>query len=387
MPTSAQTIDSPAEPHLTLVKNAHQPQHTLSAGETFIGIVNQLGTTSSIRNVETQLKAIEIAGQIVPITVNRTEYENSYVCSPYTAYISYGRDELGLIKNALFRSILKTVIGGVGKLLRAAQINQTISINNWLVSTNLLPHWTLQDIEQFTSRLVINYPDHSLMIRSLNRHTDGEVMNQLEATEWLFMPARQVYLFDHQDRQWWKRSHTKRDQSFLRKTQLTRVAPQQHQDSDFADIEFCFNKLFIDKHSQYNPQFTAEFMKQLHRAGLVYFHSFRNDEGRIIASIGLFTQQNIITTPIVGYDTEQPKELGLYRLLMAVLLKETYESGKMMNLSSGAGGFKRARGGQPEVEYTALYIDHLSGKQKWLLKQFAKLLRRYGPKVLQDNEV
>lgn len=388
MRTSAQTINSQAEPQLTLVnpENTDQPA-SHQDGQKYIDILNNTGITGAIRNVETQLNPLKISGITVPVTINQTEYENSYVCSPYTAYISYGRDELGLIKNAVLRNTLRFLMGGVGKILKTARINQAVSINNWLVSTNLVPKWSERDIQAFTTRLVMEYPQHSLMIRSLNHHTDHDVIQNLKNTGWLLMSARQVYLFDNQDRQWWKRSHTKRDQSFLRKTPLQRVKPEEHQDTDFVDIELCFNKLFIDKHSHHNPQFTAEFMRKLHHQGLIKFHSFRNESGRIIASIGLFTQQNIITTPMVGYDTAQPKELGLYRLLMAVLLKETYDAGMMMNLSSGAGSFKRARGGQPEIEYTAIYIDHLSGKQKFLLKHFAKLLNHYGPKILQENEV
>lgn len=361
---------------------------TIHPSRLYVDTLQSLGLSNAIGNVQTQLDTIMIEGQPVPTTLNDTEYGNSYVCSPYTAYISYAEDELELIQSKGQRRLFRGAIRLADKLLKWARINQTLSINNWLVSTNLPPNWSADTIPDLTHRLVQRYPQHSFNIRSLNWHNNAALMQSLQENGWLLIPARQVYLFDNQDRQWWQRSHTKRDQSLLRKTALKQVLPCEHLEDDFVDIRACFNKLFIEKHSHFNPQFSAEYLFQMHKHGLMKFYSFRDPEGdKIVASIGLFTQQEIITTPMVGYDTSLPKELGLYRLLMAVLLKETYESGQMMNLSSGAGNFKRARGGVPTIEYTAFYTKHLSCRRKAIMYLFAKLLNRFGPKVLADNEI
>ncbi len=354
----------------------------------FIDILEELGLHNAISNVRTKLDTLTVEGQPVPITLNKEEYENSYVCSPYTAYISYAEDELKLIHSPGQRRLFKLAIRIADRLLRVAKINQTLSINNWLVSTNLPPNWAADTIPGLTDGLIQRYPHYSFSIRSLNERNNPELINALKQAGWHLIPARQVYLFDNAQRDWWQRSHTKRDQSLLRKTHLQQVFPEQHNRADFDEIYRCFHQLFIEKHSHFNPQFTAPFLYKMYKAGLMEFHSFRDsDSGKIIASIALFTQQDIITTPIVGYDTSLPKELGLYRLLMAVLLKHTYESGRMMNLSSGAGNFKRARGGLPTIEYTAFYTQHLPWHRKWIMAGFAKLLNKFGPKVLEDNQI
>jgi len=354
----------------------------------YIEILETLGLANAIKNVRTQVDTLVIEGEPVPVTLNNEEYDNSYVCSPYTAYISYAEDELNLIHSTRQRRLFSVIIPFADRLLKLAKINQTLSINNWLVSTNLPPKWSAETIPQLTHDLIQRYPEYSFSIRSLNEHNNLELMGALKASGWLLIPARQVYLFDNTERRWWKRSHTKRDQSLLRNTHLERVLPHEHQKEDFDDIYDCFNMLFIEKHSQFNPQFTALFLYQMHKNGLMTFHSFRDPVSqKIIASIAIFTQQDIITTPIVGYDTSLPKELGLYRLLMAVLMKQTYETGQMMNLSSGAGGFKRARGGVATIEYTAFYTEHLSCRRKVIMSLFAKLLNKYGPKVLQENKI
>lgn len=215
----------------------------------------------------------------------------------------------------------------------------------------------------------------------------------LQQTGWKLIPARQIYPFSEEGAEiWWKRNHTKKDQSLLRKVEsgklpLRWIKPEELVEYDFLDIADCFHKLFIDKHSKYNPQFSAEYLEALHKQKLIEFHSLRNENDKIVASIGLFTQHNIITTPIVGYDTSLPRELGLYRLLMAILFRLTYERNQPMNLSSGAGGFKRARGGQPEIEYTAFYTQHLNPKRTFSHWIFEKTMNKFAPSMFSKNEI
>lgn len=345
------------------------------------------GVHQAIRNVTTRLTLEKIDDDWVPVTVNQAEYDNSYVCSPYTAYISYARDELGLLNNVFLETALKGAIGLGSLALKHAKINQTVSLNNWLVSTNLVPNWSEATLQNLVADLTRRYPDHSLSLRSLNARTDGDMMRRLKAQGWLLVPARQVYLFDNENTDWWKRNNCKNDQRLLRKTILQYAPASELEYDDFADIERIFTQLFIDKHSIHNPQFSADFLYHLHKSGLVDFHTFRDSSGQVVAAIGLFTQRDIITTPILGYDTRLPKSLGLYRLLMAVLLKHTYESGKMMNLSSGAAQFKRMRGGQPHLEYTAFYVEHLPNKRRRLLQGFAALVNRTAPKLFEKHQL
>lgn len=362
--------------------------HTIQPARQFIEILQHLGLPQAIKNVQTEVELLSIDNQLVPITINQAEYSNSYVCSPYTAYISYAESELGLIKSKSQRRLFKSLIKLADYGLRFAKINRTLSINNWLVSTNLPPNWSAETIKKLTLPLLERYPNHSYHIRSLNNVNHKGLLTALKQAGWLIIPARQVYLFDNQQRAWWKRSHTKRDQAFLRKTKLIKVLPAEHQEVDFIEICDCFTQLYIKKHSSYNPQFSAAFLFEMHNNGLLEFHSFRDPATtKIIASIAFFTQQEIITTPMVGYDIAQPKELGLYRLLMAVLLKHTYESGQQMNLSSGAASFKLARGGKATMEYTAFYCQHLPCSQQLIMTGFAKILNRFAPKVFENNQI
>lgn len=373
----------------------HEPELNTSALE-FLSSVQaekyvDLFRQAPIDNIQTDYKLVTVGNTILPMSINDTEYENSYVCSPYTAYISYAKDELGLLNNRVLQSLIGAGMTIAGRFLKLAKLNRTLSLNNWLVSTNLLPKLNPYALNKTTQRLVKDFPTHSLSIRSLNATHNAELMQTLSDQGWLLIPARQVYLFEtHQT--WWKRNHTKKDQSLLRKveagkTSLSWLKPERLKPHHFAEISQCFHQLFIEKHSRYNPQFGADFLKALHDNEMVEFHSFTDETGRIVASIGLFTQQNIITTPIVGYDTDLPQALGLYRLLMAVLLRLTHERKQPMNLSSGAGGFKRARGGEPTLEYTAFYCRHLPWHRRVIHTGFSWLVNRYAPQMFEQHQI
>lgn len=56
------------------------------------------GVHHYIENVETNLHILKIGDLILPITINDAEYQNSYVCSPYTQYISSGLNYLEKVK-------------------------------------------------------------------------------------------------------------------------------------------------------------------------------------------------------------------------------------------------------------------------------------------------
>ena len=66
--------------------------------------------------------------------------------------------------------------------------------------------------------------------------------------------------------------------------------------------------------------------------------------GIIVCFLGIFSQDDILTAPFTGYDTNVAKDLGHYRLIMHMILLAGIESGKLVHASGGASGFKKNRG-------------------------------------------
>src|SRR5699024_2704102 len=127
------------------------------------------GTKAYIRNIDTKLYVLKIDDVVFPVSVNDKEYKNSYVCSPYTHYIQYAKDELYLIKSKFFRSILTFLLNCLSPIFKMNQVNKTVHINNWFVSTNLYPQLSSEQINTMTQFLKSKFPKHVLIFRSINQ--------------------------------------------------------------------------------------------------------------------------------------------------------------------------------------------------------------------------
>ena len=126
--------------------------------------------------------------------------------------------------------------------------------------------------------------------------------------------------------------------------------------------------------------------KALERKALE-FRGLRHSSGRIDAVFACFRQGNVTVTPFVGYDTSMAGEPSFYRLLVAMLLKRVAEEGTLLNYSSGAGEFKRRRGGEGCIEFNAVYTRHLSLERRLpflLLEQCAQV---FGRRFLEGSTV
>ena len=355
--------------------------------EVFRQIIDRLDLRHAIQNVSCRMLWLQTEQGLIPATLNEKPDQSSYVSSPYTAYVLYGQNEFEHL-NPAKALLLRPLFAILSLWLKLAAIDRNLTINNWLFSTNIHPNWTDDSLDSFTS-LSTSHPNHALMIRSLNSVQNADLIDQLHQRGWWMLPARQVYLFTaEQALARKKRNNNQNDRRLLRKTHLIHVLPKEHTLRDFPQMHQVFKKLFIDKHSQYNPQYSADYFWQLHQAGLVEFHSLRDPQsGNIVGTMGLFSQHQTVTLPIIGYDTDLPKEWGIYRLLIAKLMGLVEQREQLLNLSSGAGEFKRQRGGEPVIEYSAVYLNHLPYFRRQLLKSFIRLMQITLPKAFRHYQV
>ncbi len=159
----------------------------------------------------------------MPVTLNNAEFENSYVCSPYTHYISYALEELWELKKPWLEKLLTYPIHLMGNWLRRTNINKVIVVNNWMLSTNLYHSINEQQIEQITKLLVEKFPEHTILFRSLNNKLYPATTEALSTVGYNKIMSRSIYLFD--PKQYKKMNRKKRkdllnDKKFIREKQL-----------------------------------------------------------------------------------------------------------------------------------------------------------------------
>jgi Acetyltransferase (GNAT) domain len=344
-------------------------------------------STELITNVATSWGLLTVGDVSLPLTINSTDYENSYVCSPYNGCISYPRTEAFLLPNAVVRLGILGLIGAFSGPLKIGKINQVVCVNNWLLSTNLYEEFELSALHDVTANLVSRFPQHAIVYRSLNYVTNAQLLCELKRLGFLLLPSRQVYLFDGTAANFSMRHNTQLDQRLLDRSPFELVEHQQLTSVDFDRITGLYRLLYIDKYSQHNPQFTSLFLSELHRRNLWTMWGLRDNCGQLVGIVGGFQRGSTWTVPLVGYDTSIDQREGLYRQLMAVVLRETRQRGLLLNLSSGAAEFKRLRGGEACLEYSAVYCNHLNWSRRQLWRVLALLLRRVAGPLLQRYQL
>lgn len=363
-------------------RNAAVDNDTESTCQALYRIHHSAEQGALIRNLQTRLTLLQAGKLVLPVTINDDEADNAWVCSPLTAYWQYAKEELQRYQHLRWYWPLLAIINGYGHCLRLAEIDKTVTINNWMLSTNLYPKFDAAALTDVVEQARRAWPRHAIWFRSLNREQHADWLDALQAMGFQLIPSRQVYLYEDIEA-CKQRQCMRRDLHLLAHTSLRRVADHEIVDADYARIASLYQQLYTDKYSRLNPQYTAAFMRAWHRAGLLHFTGFKDGAGQMLAVVGIFQQGNTVTAPIVGYDTSLPKKLGLYRLLMAAVFDYGSQHGKTINLSAGAAHFKRLRGGSPAIEYSAVLARHMPRKTRIVIKLLSWLTTRLGIPVMK----
>jgi len=103
-----------------------------------------------------------------------------------------------------------------------------------------------------------------------------------------------------------------------------------------------------------------------------------HDSAGVCVAFALLHQVDVtLTVPALGYDIHH-REAGLYRALFVQVYKYTLAHQLILNYSSGAGEFKRKRGGVPRMEFTMVKAP----QSYWQWKsRILKLLQRWSSEL------
>ena len=338
-------------------------------------------TRPFVANLDAEVHQVEAGPYSFPATLELPCESNAWVVSPATTYCRYAVEESERLAPAWLRPPLRAATAWAAREMQITGLGCAVSVNNWLISTNLYPPIEAPMVEILRDHGIARWSTSALWFRSLNWVQHGPWLDALIAAGFQLIPTRQVYLF--QDLKTSRNKDLRRDLALMRKTALQPVAHQEFEPADFARSERLYAQLYLEKYSTLNPAYTAEFLRTWHHAGLLRMAGWRDADGQMQAVVGIFSQGDVSTAPIVGYNTGLPQSLGLYRLLMAQAFRHAIENQTLLNLSAGASGFKRLRGGMPAIEYSAVYARHLSLRSRRFLWTLHALTSYFGVPLMK----
>ena len=356
--------------------------------QNFIDVFDNKKTEHVIKNVFTELYLLSINNTyFFPITINDIELENSFVCSPYTAYALYSKDELkAKIPNRIINIPILTIIKIIGRLLKLGNIDRNIHVNNFLLSTNPYPDWNGEGIKELIDFLTKNFPKHAIIFRSLNEYQHTNLLDKLENADFQKIGSRQVYIYDQPYPEWLNHKNNKRDIQLIKKNKLTFINHDEMKPFLKQALSF-YNDLYLKKYSTYNPQFTLDYFQRCYEKKVMVFQGYKDDQNKLKTFIGLFIIGNTITSPLVGYDRNDPLEKGLYRHAINLIFNYKFKHNLVLNLSSGASEFKRLRGGLPSIEYSMIYMKHLTFKRRFTWKVLQIFSNKIGVPLIKKYEL
>ncbi|GGC95124.1 hypothetical protein [Undibacterium terreum] len=382
--------------------NAQIPTRNL-ADALWLLVARARGGAHWLANTACDVHSVEIEHSAQPVTLLRSERSSpqaaqqvqSYVASPVSSWVSYPQHELArrLQANPGFaaRTAAACALSPLSLLLKGCGLDQAAIFGNRLISTNLYPDWTYPQLQQLQQQLLDLYPQRPLMLRNICPQVTPGLAKSLQDLGWQLIPARLVYLCEPGQASVWKHNHVKQDKKLLAGGDMQVLSPQQLQAADLPAMRELFRSLFIHKHSGLNPDFTPAFFEMCLESNFLDLYALRLQE-KIVGVVGLYehydpySERNWLTTPLIGYDQNQAQDLGIYRRLMSLLLQQAQQRQASLHYSSGAGQFKRARGGIAHLEYTAVYSSHLPRFQRHCNEVFAALMQKHAPAILKKAD-
>lgn len=229
-----------------------------------------------------------------------------------------------------------------------------VQVGSWPFSTSLRETLSDSDLITVLDLVIDCYRDRPIALRHVFDDSSPVLLEALARRGFQRLPARVVYTLDASQALKPKASHLKRDLALLARSDLTIVSDADFTAQDLERALRLYQIIYRHRHSLRNPDYSIEFLQWARRRGLIELLGLRSSAGQLCAFAARHNQGATTSVPMLGYDLEADRRDGLYRQLVAVLIREAGVRQQTFDFSSGAGDFKRKRGFEPRLELTML---------------------------------
>lgn len=316
------------------------------------------GVESYIENVRTNLYLVLLDSHIFPITVNETEYENSYVASNYY-FIQMLREEAER-KGSFLYPLKRFFIQSLGQIFKGMKINKMVMVNNWLLTSTIYPNLTEGQLLELTQFLTTHFSDHLIIFRNLEDKSHASMLSSLKELNYRSIMSRYIFIYDQNKKNDFSSKvnyHHRRDRRLIQAEGYQIILDKSENLKKIPRLIQLYRNIYHEKHTSYSPSYTNKYLQLAIEQGFLKIVTLKKEE-EIDGVLGFFQRENAMLVPFFGYDTE--KEVNhLYRILTQMAIDEAESQHLLLNDGSGGEKAKLFRGLDPVREFVAVYDRHL----------------------------
>ena len=331
------------------------------------------GTDWCAGNVRAHARWLDADGARWRIAVTRPTPRNSYVVSATGQYLDYAREEIRRLPSILDRVASRVALWPLAPLLRT--LDPVVVLDALPVSTVLHPTRTTDAWLSALEAARCMHPGLPILVRSLDGTTSAGTLASLRSAGLRLVASRLVFHQDPRRDAFWRIRNVRNDVALAAREPLQVVTLRE---IDAPRIQELYWQLYGEKHSPLNPRYSIEWLAHAIRAGVFRGEGLMYD-GRLAAAFLSYAVEDVMTTPVFGYDTALPQQLGLYRRLSLRTMLAARRNELRLHASSGAPGFKTSRGGTATVEYSAVDLRGVRGVQRRAWQTLHRLANALAP--------
>jgi hypothetical protein len=300
----------------------------------------------------------------MPVVVTESDRGLSWVCSLKRYYVDVLGHYLAGREPTLRRRLLRRSLGVVTRLFHAAGLDRAVQVNNWLMSTSPMPGGLESWIAPALRLLAARFPEHCIVLRSLNDLEHLTLMQRLLNLGCDLLPLRTVYIAS-KPVLGELRGHTRADLRKLRNTDYCLVGSDIP--IDYARVAELYRFVYLDRYGfMHHPRFGAELFRCAHETGAFGLVGMERG-GRLDAFAMTLRMGDVVHVPALGHDPTVARSQGLYRMVFAEVMRRAQAAGCSVHWSSGVGEFKANRGCVAAREYVAIWAGHLNpSRRAWV---------------------
>lgn len=308
-----------------------------------------------IRNAEATLYEIQTGNAVLPVIVPDPDpaidqRERCAMTCMESAAIGCFIDEMRKLHGLSGPRL--AVVRALGRLFSIGPWRRAVQVGSLPFTLTLRSPETGEALWRLLPELREQMPDRPFIVRNI---LDGNIPEDLPSDA-AVLPAWIDYCWDFSHGEMPRKEGFVRDRKRFLSSGLLIIEDGDFDDGRIVEALNLYDLVYRQRHGLRNPDYTPEFIALGRSRGWLRLRGLVDPEtGKLLAFADLASVNGTMTQALIGYDVRADRRERLYSHLMAMSGEYALAHRMELNLTCGAGEFKRRRGYLPRLEHYVVF--------------------------------